>query len=160
MTFHVANAVYVVQATPETQGAAAVALAHCYCQPIYAVPLFSAPDSLRRTMINWERVADLATDAVPRVVHGGLVAVNHVVEAFTAARSARESEQTGELQTVLALMAWAGAVRVRVAGAHVLHRMDAMPASLKVMPHVPTTHLLIRLQSILSHKSCTSGSLF
>lgn len=87
-------------------------------------------------MINWERVADLATDAVPRVVHGGLVAVNHVVAAFTSARSARESEQTGELQTVLALMAWAGAVRVRVAGAHVLYRMDAMPASLKVPSHI------------------------
>lgn len=122
----------VLQATPETQGAAAVALAHCYCQPAFAVPLFSDPERLRRTMMNWERVADLATDAVPRVVHGGLIAVNHVVSAYSVARSARESEQTGELQTVLALMAWAGAVRVRVAGAHVLFRMDAMPASLKV----------------------------
>lgn len=83
-------------------------------------------------MASWEHIADLATDAVPRVVHGGLVAVNNTIAAFSAARSARESEQTGELQTVLALMAWAGAVRVRVAGAHVLYRMDAMPASLKV----------------------------
>lgn len=96
-------------------------------------------------MANWEKVADLATDAVPRVVHGGLVAVNHAVAAFSTARSARESEQTGELQTVLALMAWAGAVRVRVAGAHVLYRMDAMPASLKVCAYLTCPDALLQL---------------
>jgi uncharacterized membrane protein len=83
-------------------------------------------------MANWEKVADIVTDSVPRVVHGGLVAVHRMVKAYLAAKQAREAGHTSDLQTVLGLMAWAGAVRVRVAGAHVLDRMEAMPASLKV----------------------------
>lgn len=121
-----------LQGLPETQGAAAVAIAHCYSQPVIVKPLFSSPEALEKKMANWEIVADSANDAVPRVVHGGLVAVSRMIQKYLDAKSAREADQTSDLQTVLGLMAWAGAVRLRVAGAHVLDRMDAMPASLKV----------------------------
>ena len=60
------------------------------------------------------------------------MAVSRMIQKYLDAKSAREADQTSDLQTVLGLMAWAGAVRLRVAGAHVLDRMDAMPASLKV----------------------------
>jgi hypothetical protein len=108
-------------------------------------PLFSSPEALEKKMANWEMVADSANDAVPRVVHGGLVAVGKMIQMYLDAKASREAGQTSDLQTVLGLMAWAGAVRVRVAGAHVLDRMDAMPASLKV-PSLPLpilTSLLI-----------------
>lgn len=124
----------ILQGLPETQGAAAVALAHCYSQPVIVKPLFTSPDALGKKMAAWEMVADSANDAVPRVVHGGLVAVSRMIQKYLDTKSAREAGHTSDLQTVLGLMAWAGAVRLRVAGAHVLDRMDAMPASLKVLP--------------------------
>jgi hypothetical protein len=127
--------VWRIQGLPETQGAAAVAIAHCYSQPVIVRPLFWSPAALEKKMANWEMVADSANDAVPRVVHGCLVAVSRMIQKYLDAKSAREASHTSDLQTILGLMAWAGAVRLRVAGAHVLDRMDAMPASLKV--HAP-----------------------
>jgi hypothetical protein len=121
-----------LQASGDVQGAAAVALAHCYSQPMFAAPLFCDPGGLKRMMHNWEMVADITADAAPRTVHGGLIAVSRIVKAYLTAKSAREAEHTEDLQAVLAYMAWSGAIRVRVAGAHVLDRMEAMAASFKV----------------------------
>ena len=120
------------QGAPSVQGAAAVALAHCYACPAVAAPLFTAPRLLARKMAAWISVVDILADSSARVVHSGLVAVDHMVAAYQDKMAARDTERDEALQAVLAHFAWAGAARLRGAAAHVLSRMGRMPAALQV----------------------------
>ena len=121
-----------MQGAPNVQAAAAVALAHCYTRPAVAAPLFTAPKLLGRAMSHWIAVVDILSDSSARVVHAGMVAVDRMITAYQATVSAREAEQAEGLQSVLAHFAWAGAIRLRSAAAHVLDRMARMPAALQV----------------------------
>jgi hypothetical protein len=123
-----------VQGAPSVQGAAAVALAHCYSRPAVATPLFTAPKLLEKAMAHWLAVVDILSDSSARVVHSGMVAIDRMIAAHQAAVSARGAEQAEGLQSVLAHFAWAGAIRLRSAAAHVLDRMARMPAALQVRP--------------------------
>jgi hypothetical protein len=118
------------------QGAAAVALAHCYSCPAFAAPLFTAPKLLERAMANWVAVVDIISDSSARVVHAGTVAINSMLLAYQAALQTRDVEQSEAVQGVLAHFAWAGVIRLRSTMAHVLDRTSRMSAALQV-PHLP-----------------------
>ena len=121
-----------MQGAPEVQGAAAQALAHIYAAPAVAAPLFTAPVLLERTMQHWIQVVDLIADSSVRVVHAGMLAVDRMLSALRAAQAARDGQEQEGLQSVLAHLAWAGAIRLRATAAHCLACMARMPAAMQV----------------------------
>jgi hypothetical protein len=119
-------------------------------------------------MTCWTAVVGIISDSSVRVVHSGIVAIDRMVTAYLAAVNARAADQQEGLQAVLSHFAWAGAIRLRSAGAHVLDRTSRMPAALQVRTILFVQMLILEaacsvlracsLQASPQIKTCSVGS--
>ena len=123
-----------MQGSPDTQAAAAAAIAAAYTCPGVIAPLFTAPAFLDAAVKAWTIVVDLCGDGVTKLAHAGLVAVAKMLKAHEAALDRRDTEREA-LVTVLGHFAWSAVMRLHIGAALVLHTLAEMPAHMQVRSH-------------------------